>query len=726
MCLHGCEIERGWQKLRLFPTLRKYQKENLGKDILAGLIIMAVSIPISMGYAQIAGLPAVYGLYGSVLPILFFAVFSTSPQFIFGVDAAPAALVGSALLSLGIESGSEEAMRAVPVLTLFVALWLFAFSYMKAGKLVNYISAPVMGGFITGICTTIILMQVPKLFGGSAGVGEFFELAMHIGESLEKLNLPSLLLGLAALFILLLSKKLIPKFPMAVLLMAGGACMTKFLPLKDWGVVTLSAVEPGLMPFALPDLSVIPVREAVTISLSVAIVIMAETLLAENSFAQKNGYRINDNQEIFAFAMGNFIAALTGCCPINGSVSRTAMGEQYQARTQLTGIVAGISMLVLLLGGTGFIGYLPVPILTAIVISALLGATEFDLAIRLWKISRTECMIFIGAFLGVLFLGTINGVLIGILLSFAEVIIRTAKPARCFLGIQPGHRHFRDLKESSQIHAVSGVLIYRFSSNLFFANIQVLRQDIEDHITPETKAVILDASGIGSIDITAADGLDILCKSLQKQNIRFYMTEHIAGLNEQLRRLGLGYLIEEGHVRRTIHIALKDMGIGRPYPLEGGVDNTERSASRKRADNRVQEFVWAFGQDAEAVIEKQIEKQIEQLRETGDVEALLHGRWAHMEELDEDEWLEHLEEHLKEIVNISGKDEQKLAEKIEAHRKEVHDRIAQEHPELAQKFRERRHILDAHLKERRPEVYELITTLRRKREADDNSGDHDK
>ncbi len=711
--------------MRLFPTLRKYQKENLGKDILAGLIIMAVSIPISMGYAQIAGLPAVYGLYGSVLPILFFAVFSTSPQFIFGVDAAPAALVGSALLSLGIESGSEEAMRAVPVLTLFVALWLFAFSYMKAGKLVNYISAPVMGGFITGICTTIILMQVPKLFGGSAGVGEFFELAAHIGESLKEFNLPSLLLGLAALFILLLSKKLIPKFPMAVLLMAVGACMAKFLPLKEWGVVTLSAVEPGLMPFVLPDLSVIPVREAVTISLSVAIVIMAETLLAENSFAQKNGYRINDNQEIFAFAMGNLIAALTGCCPINGSVSRTAMGEQYQARTQLTGIVAGISMLVLLFGGTGFIGYLPVPILTAIVISALLGATEFDLAIRLWKISRTECMIFVGAFWGVLFLGTINGVLIGILLSFAEVIIRTAKPARCFLGIQPGHRHFRDLKESSQIHAVSGVLIYRFSSNLFFANIQVLRQDIEDHITPETKAVILDASGIGSIDITAADGLDILCKSLQKQNIRFYMTEHIAGLNEQLRKLGLGYLIEEGHVRRTIHIALKDMGIGRPYPLEGGVDNTERSASRKRADNRVQEFVWAFGQDAEAVIEKQIEKQIEQLKETGDVEALLHGRWAHMEELDEDEWLEHLEEHLKEIVNISGKDEQKLAEKIEAHRKEVHDRIAQEHPELAQKFRERRHILDAHLKERRPEVYELITTLRKKRETDDSS-DHDK
>lgn len=120
---------------------------------------------------------------------------------------------------------------------------------------------------------------------------------------------------------------------------------------------------------------------------------MAETLLAENSFAQKNGYKIDDNQEIFAFSMGNFVAAFTGCCPINGSVSRSAMGEQYQAKTQLTGIVAGLSMIILLLCGTGFIGYLPIPVLTAIVISALLGATEFELAVRLWKVSRTECFI---------------------------------------------------------------------------------------------------------------------------------------------------------------------------------------------------------------------------------------------------------------------------------------------------------------------------------------------
>ena len=613
-------------KIKPAYTLKKYKRENLIKDIFTGIIIMAVSIPISMGYAQIAGLPAVYGLYGSVFPIIIFALFSTSPQFIFGVDAAPAALVGAALVSLNITGGSKEAVAVVPVITFLVAVWLLAFYFMKAGKLVNYISAPVMGGFITGICTTIILMQIPKIMGGTSGTGELPELVEHIVETVKDINMPSVYIGVVALIILLVSKRIMSKFPMAVVLMAVGVLMTKFTALKQWGVKTLDTVTPGLPTWKVPDFSAFPMTDLIMISLSVAVVIMAETLLAENSFAQKNGYRINDNQEILAFSLGNFLAAFTGCCPINGSVSRTAMGEQYQGKTQLTGIVAGLSMMILLLCGTGFIGYLPVPILTAIVISALIGATEFDLAVRLWKVSRTECFIFVGAFMGVLMLGTINGVLIGIILSFTEMIIRTSKPARCFLGIQPGHKHFRDLNEGRHIHAIKGVVIYRFSSNLFFANIQTLQRDIEDAIRDDTKAVIIDASAVGSIDITAADRLEILYKSLKEKGIQFYMTEHIADVNEQLRKLGLGYLVENGNVRRTIHVALKDMGINRPYPLEGDVENEQLTPSRKRVDNRAQEFVWAFGRESEKEIENQIILQIEQLKKSGDVEKLFQDR----------------------------------------------------------------------------------------------------
>lgn len=172
---------------------------------------------------------------------------------------------------------------------------------------------------------------------------------------------------------------------MAVVLMAAGAVLTVVLPMEEWGIRTLEAVKPGLPQWKIPDLALLPLNQVITVSLSVAVVIMAETLLAENNFAQKNGYRINDDQELLAFAAGNLVAALTGCCPINGSVSRTAMGEQYQGKTQLMSIVAGASMLILLVCGTGFIGYLPVPVLTAIVISALLGATEFKLAANCGK-----------------------------------------------------------------------------------------------------------------------------------------------------------------------------------------------------------------------------------------------------------------------------------------------------------------------------------------------------
>ena len=177
-------------KWNLFPTLRGYRRENLGKDVFSGVLIAALSIPISMGYAQIAGLPPVYGLYGSVLPIFLFAMLSTSPLFIFGVDAAPAAMVGAVLLSLGVAPGSAEAMQLVPALAFYTGLWLLLFSLLGAGKAVDYISTPVMGGFISGICCEIILMQTPKLLGSAAGSGELFELLACIWAALGRSTSP--------------------------------------------------------------------------------------------------------------------------------------------------------------------------------------------------------------------------------------------------------------------------------------------------------------------------------------------------------------------------------------------------------------------------------------------------------------------------------------------------------------------------------------------------------
>ena len=301
-------------KTQLLSTLKKYKKDYLKQDIFSGIIIAAVSIPISMGYAQIAGLPPAYGLYGSILPILLFAIFSTSKQFIFGVDAAPAALAGSALLSLGIVPGSEAALNYIPILALFTGLWLLFFYIIKADRIVNFISTPVMGGFISGISLTIIFMQIPKLMGSSAGSGEIIELAEHIYAAGQDFHGLSLGLGLGTLLIIRICKKWIPKFPIAILIMAAGVVSTVYFHVDAKGVALLDSVGTGLPPFFVPDFSQVDLAQAVGRGLMISLVVMAETLLAENNFAFRNGYNLNDRQEILACAAGNVASAFVGCC----------------------------------------------------------------------------------------------------------------------------------------------------------------------------------------------------------------------------------------------------------------------------------------------------------------------------------------------------------------------------------------------------------------------------
>lgn len=485
----------------MFCGLKCVKKNNLSRDIISGIIIALVSIPISMGYAQIAGLPAVYGLYGSVLPVFIFALMSSSPQYIFGIDAAPAAVIGGILANMGIAAGSTEAIRTVPVLTFYTGVWLLIFYFFRAGRLTEYVSTPVMGGFVSGICATIILMQIPKLFGGTSGTGEIQHLVVHIAkEAKSDFNYKALFLGIVCIAVILLAKRFVPKFPMSVFIMllaAGFEYFTGFA--KNAGIALLPHVDRGLGSFVLPDFSSVSFVQGMSSSIAVAVVIMAETLLAENSFAMKNDYRIKDNNEVLAFGVCNVASSFIGCCPVNGSVSRTSMNIQFGGKSQITQVISALSMAVILLFCTGFIEYLPVPVLTAIVVCALLGAIEFDLFKKLRKINKKEMYIFLAAFFGVLVFGTIAGVVIGVILSFVNVVLRESDPPRTFLGVVSGRGGFFDLNTNSDARPIKKVVIYRFRANLFFANVKEFREDIENAIKPDTKSVVVDAGGIGSI-----------------------------------------------------------------------------------------------------------------------------------------------------------------------------------------------------------------------------------
>lgn len=699
----------------IFKTLQGYRKEYVVKDLLAGIVIAAVSIPISMGYAEVAGIPAIYGLYGSVFPILFFALFSTSRQFIFGVDAAPAAIVGAALSTWGIAAGSEEALVYVPMTALFTGLWLLLFYFLRAGKMVDYISTPVMGGFISGIAVTIILMQVPKVLGSGSGSGELPELLRHIYHAVLQIHPLSVLLGVVSLLVIVAAGKLIPKFPMAIVVMAFGVFLTCVCHVDVYGVRLLSQVEPGLPKLILPQFAEVDISQVMGRSLMVALVVMAETLLSENNFAFRNGYKIEDNSEVLACAAGNIAAALVGCCPTNGSISRTSMNDQYGGKTQVVSIVAAGAMALLLLFGTGFIGYLPVPVLTAIVISALMKVVEWDLAERLFKVSRQEFYIFAAAFVGVLMLGTIYGVIIGIVLSFVAVILRKSNPARTFLGVIPGKDGFYDRRKNRYACEIQGVKLYQFGESLFFANIKAFQEDIENCIEEDTRAVIVDMGTVAGIDITAADRLALMADSFSGRGISFYLTEHKDSINEQMRKLGIGRLIEEGHVRRTITAALHDAGVPEPYPLKkSDADGEQRLHSLSaETENTLEEFAWAFGEEAVSRIEEQVHAIIRQIHQMPELEKLVEdglegqpGIWKSLGAIDEDELVRRLELHMDELPEemLTQKNMRLVWKLLENRRNRIRERLLREDPEELERLEAYRKKLERRLEKQNPEA----------------------
>ncbi len=640
-----------------------------------------LSVPMGMGYAQVAGLPAIYGLYSSFLPILFFGLITTSKNFVFGVDAAPAALVGGALVTLGVQPESAKAMELIPFLTFLVALWLFVFAIVRAGRIVRYISTPVVGGFVTGICSTIILMQIPKLFGGTAGIGELDHLILHILECLPSFHWLSFLLGLGTIGIIRLSEKFFPKFPVQIFVMIGAGIAVYFGKLDALGVKLLGAVPAGLgrLRFVIFDPEY--VMELLPISLSIAVVIMTETLLASQGNARKDREKLNPNREILGYAMGNMVSAFLGSCPVNGSVSRSSVARQYRATSQILSVTASVVMLGILMFLTPWIAYLPIPVLTGIIICALLRACEFDLLKKLFRTSRKEGYIFLSAWFGVLLFGTVYGVVIGVVLSFVAVVIQSMDPPREFLGIMPDGVNFENLKKEPHAREIPGVKIYRFAGHLFFGNVDVLEEDLRKTLTESVKCVILDASGITNVDVTGAERLKLLGEEFREENITFYLTGHSAKVNEMLFAYGAGQMVREGMVRRNILSALHAAG----YEEMLGDDPGTYKMGRAMA-----EFRWAFGKDWRTELQNYVAEALESLEEEGisEHEPIHIAKvisWGEPTVFDEEELLDQMEVALLEEEGAMSRTMasemlDRLRDGVELRRLEQEKRLLNEDP----------------------------------------------
>lgn len=694
--------------------------KNCKSDILSGIIVGLVSIPISMGYAQIAGLPPVYGLYGSLLPILLYGLLTSSPQFVIGVDAMPAVMVGNAITTMGMTLGSPAAVAVVPVISLLTALWFLVFWLFRAGRVVKYISTPVMGGFISGIGATIILMQVPKLFGGDPGTGELPALLIHLANQLKQLHMLSALLGFGTVVIILLSKKYAPKLPVPVFMMLVGVVLTTVFHVDRYGVKLLPEVTAGLPRIVAPDIRLLAghTSDLLVLSLMIALVVMAQTLLASNNYARKYQYVLDTRRELLAYAAAELAGAAVGCCPVNGSVSRAGIADQFGCKSQLMSLTASLVMLLVLLFGTGLLQLLPVPILTGIVVAALIGILEIPLAKRLWHTNKREFGIFMTAFIGVLFFGTVYGVMIGVVLSFFSVVVRAVVPPTAYLGVILGHEDYYDLQRNRSARAIQGTVLYRFSGNLFFANIGRFEEDIRAAIQPSTKQIIVDASGIGNIDLTAADRLVELERSLRIQGIRLYLTGHVGGLNDQLRQLGAASMIENGSVRKTISLALRDCGLTEPY----GIDSTPRSgipALRDESESYA-EFEWLYGDDSDIhldAIAREIAALLAAEPSLSISEAEKRSSWGRVGLFDEAALLDYVELNLEEMTQEGKLPETVLTtleDQVESQRPEIESSLEGVTTQTKEYMREHDSLLRQRMAQRHPHAYELAVKHRQK------------
>ena len=569
-------------------------RRALVKDLLIGVVIAFLSIPLSMGYAQVAGLPPCYGLYGSLFPVLAYSLLTSSPRIVFAVDAAPAALVATLLPELGVTPGSADAPAAMAVITCLAGLWLTLFWLLGGGRFSKFVSESVLGGCVSDIATVVILTQFPRLFGGSVSRGRAPVLLAHLFRELSGFHALSFALGFVTVVVILAGRRQ-TKVSMSVVVMILAIALNAVFHFDRYGVALVGNTPAGLPSPVVPDWSCLPRHaEALIIdSLAVALVIAAETLVSTGEFARRHGEQIDKQRELLAYAAGNLAAALFGSSPVIGSLSRSNRANKLGVGSQWMGVSMFATMGLFLLFGTPLLSYLPVPVLTGIVIGSLGTILEFDLAGRLWKMDRANFLIFAAAFAAEM-LGLAEGVLVGVVLSFASFTMRTSAQPSYFLGCMEGHEGFFDLEKTPHARPIQQTVLYQFNGPLFFATIDDFERDLWAAIRPDTTVVVV--TGVLSVDSFAAERLLHFYRNLCGKGISFYLAGHAAAVNEQFIEYGAEELIHEGVVRQRLTQALNAGGLTPPYPLEW---SSERPLKR-RGNAAVEAFLWAYGAKAEA------------------------------------------------------------------------------------------------------------------------------
>jgi high affinity sulfate transporter 1 len=549
--------------LRSIPGVRalaSYQASWLGQDLVAGVVLSTLLVPQGMAYAELAGLPAITGLYTTILCLVGYALFGPSRILVLGPDSSLGPMIAATILPILGSSGSpEHAIALASMLALIVGAIMVIAGVAKLGFIADLISKPTMIGYMNGLALTILIGQLPKLFGFSTDANGLIAEARAFvhGISLGEAVGAAVAIGLVSLALILVLGRWLPRVPGVLVAVIAAIVASSVFDLAGHGVSLVGTLPKGFPPLTWPH----PVSDLPLLvggAIGIVLVALTDTISTASAFAERTGQEVNGDGEMIGIGAANLAAGFFQGFPVSTSGSRTAVAEQAGAKTQLTGIVGAAVIVLMLVLVPGLLKNLPNPTLAAVVIAASLSLADIPGTMRLWHQRRVELLLSVAAFLGVALLGVLQGIAVAVALSILNVFGRAWRPYQTTLGRVAGLPGYHDRTLHPEGEELPGLVIFRFDAPLFFANARTFREQIRRLASaqPRPRWILIAAEPITDVDTTAADMLADLDEELNAAGTSLVFAELKDPVRARFERYALIGPLDPDHFFPTLEAAL--------------------------------------------------------------------------------------------------------------------------------------------------------------------------
>jgi SulP family sulfate permease len=541
--------------------LPTYPRDSLRSDIISGVTVWGVMVPVAMAYAEMAGLPPEAGLYTAFAALLGYAIFGTSRQL--KVTTSSTMAVMSAAVVVAMTAGDPARFAALTAaLALIVGVILLLAGVARLGFISDFLSKSVVTGFVFGLALVIAIGQLPKLLGLPSGQGDFFEQCYQLITNLSQIKPYTLIVGVSALVVIFLIKRFFPRLPSGLVALVLGILAVSIFNLDEYGVSIVGAIPTGLPTPGLPQVSLRDLPYLITGAIGIVFLAVGESLGSARSFAAKHRYEINPDQELIALGAANVSAGLFQGFTVDASLSSTATADEAGARTQLSSIVTAALIIITLLVLAPLFYNLPNAVLGAIVIASVIGLMDVAELRRLYASNRVDFVLAVVALFGVLSTDVLTGLLIAVFLSLLIILYRASRPYVAVLGEVPGQvATYGDVARHPENMQVPGLLIVRLDAPLYFLNANVARGQILGLVTasqPPPRAILFDLGASADLDVASLDMLKNLVRELDEAGVDVLLAEIRGRVRDRLRKASVMADIGENRIYQSVPAAVHD------------------------------------------------------------------------------------------------------------------------------------------------------------------------